>query len=117
MRSHQPNGILGDIHPLVRTVVAEAVVVQPRLAVFVLPLITKRTVRGFAYPLAGLAVAVQLRPPHRATRPVVQLQGRAQVVTHHAVALGGGELSQGGKAVLLEEEIDYVKGMAFTFNF
>ncbi|HEX8349917.1 MAG TPA: hypothetical protein VF598_08135, partial [Hymenobacter sp.] len=67
---------------------------------------------GRAPALAHGPVAVELGLPRLPALPVVELQRRAHVVGHHAVAAVAGELGYGREALLLKELGHDVVGVA-----
>ena len=88
-----------------RVIVAEAVVVQPRLNILILTLILKRNEGGIIVALPSLpAEDVKLLLPNLVAVIVKCLQGSAEVVRHDGEALAvGSELGSWNERVLLEK--------------
>ena len=98
---------MADITPCIRVVVAEAIVIQSRLRILVLPLILEGYERGWPFPLP--AIDVQLLLPNLVSLLVVGLQGRAEVVGDDGETLAvGNKLGGRHERVLLEKPCDYV---------
>ena len=94
-----------DITSCIRFVIAEAVVVQPRLSILILTLILKRNEGGIIVALPSLSSEdVKFLLPNLVAVIVKCLQGRAEVVRHDGEARAVGcELGSRNECVLLEE--------------
>ena len=88
-----------------RVIVAEAVVIQPRLNVLILTLILKRNEGGIIAVLPSLSSEdVKFLLPNLVAVVVKCLQGSTKVVRHDGEALAvGSELGSRNECVLLEE--------------
>jgi hypothetical protein len=96
----QPNRLLRDKLPRFGVEVAEAVVVEAGFSILVLARVAERTVLGLALALAHTPIAVERHFPCHGALSVVQ---GTQVAAHYTLRRASGrELSQRGKAVLLE---------------